>query len=284
MKANVMSNSIGRKRVVVFDHNRIMRPVAMYDERGVTAQVVKEGDILLTRTTDDNVITYVHGHTKPVDMCLSFVPDKIMDYIKSDDDYNLPAGGNWDGVNTVQTLALQYGLDKFLTGIQPEQMLDGILNLTSNPNVPHVGNWDINKLYRDYNFTMKDVSKSCHIDKILTELDDSYKEWIKSKNPVIPKESLNWRHARMLPSMLSVSCVAKGDGTYRYNELIVFRDNKEPEVISVFDLMNTFKPHDNNFITLPWVMDEDVKRVIYVLYDDNLTKHNGSVLWLYRTR
>lgn len=288
MNTLIIDNATTSTRTVVVSPEGHVRPVASVTN-GVSQQCVCEGDILVYKNGLGSRYLYSkHGKKSKVVASEVEVMPGIMDSIKSfldDDTLKLPTGMGWNGEDTIQSMALTLGLDIFLTGLAPSSILGGIMGLDTSLTKPKTGEFELSELAWRNDVNLKNVASKEKIETLICEVDASYKQWLSEGGICVPNESKNWRHARNLPDLLSVSCIIGNDGTpLRFNDLVVWRENEdEPEVISVFDLVKTFKMK-TNFITLPFLIEEDVTRIMYILHGDNLSDDGNNIVWLYRNR
>lgn len=288
MNTLIVNNVSNTHRTVVISPEGQIRPVASVTRAG-TQQCVCDGDILIYKNDMGSRYLYSkHGQNKAVVASEVEVTPSVMRDIKAfldDDTLTLPSGMGWDGKETIQSMALSLGLDIFLTGLAPSSILGGIMGLDTSLTKPKTGEFDLKELTWTNEVCLKNVASKERIETLICEVDSSYKEWLEDGGVCVPKESKNWRHARNLPDTLSVSCIIGDDGApLRFNDLVVWtEDQDEPEIISVFDLVKTFKMR-TNFITLPFVVNENVSRIMYILHGNNLSDDGDNVVWLYRNR
>lgn len=288
MNALTIQNAQSSMRVVVLSHEGIVRPVAMASEQN-THQCVCVGDTMVYKIDGTEELRYsTHGNpiikSKPSIEVETVVLDKIAAFLNSDLN-SLPAGLGWNGVDTIQSVALDLGLDIFLTGLPSVAVLGGLMNLDTSVNKPKIGNFHLKQLFKLMNKTVYNSANEIQINRMLNGLEQNYKEWLSKNGVVMHDDSQSWRHAKQLPEVLSVSCIIDSNGKpVRFNDLVIWRElDEEPEVISIFDIVTTFKM-DANFITLPYVIGEDVKRIMYVLHDESLSDDGDNVIWLYKKR
>lgn len=287
MNALTMNNAMADTRAVVLNANGIVRPVAMVDASG-SHQCICEGDVIIYKNTARTYKYRLHGLSKKIRAADVVVTPNLMgeikDYLDSDS-IELPAGMGWNGTDTIQSLAVRLGLDLFLTQADSTAVLGGLMGLDTSLLKPKVGYFDVSNLFSRGKPTLRNAAKSAQLDRLIEPLETTYKEWLLKSGICAPNSSQSWRYAKQLPEVLSVSCIVDNNGNpVRFNDLVVWRElDEEPEIISVFDMVTTFKM-ETNFITLPYVVDEDVKRIMYVLHDDNLSDDGDNVVWLYKKR
>ena len=284
----VINNNQAGLKSIVFDSKFKVRPVAKLDDNEGTVQCIADGDIVIYKLRDSNDIEAMVSDT------VTRNPDKsvYVRHVNSDlyafltnDDNKLPAGYGWDGENTLNSLVFKYGLDKFLTGVPDYAILGGVMGLTYDLSTAQLGNFDIDVVLPRSPIEIDNAASAAQRDSLLKSIDSNYKDWMIERGLVIPEHSINWNKAKQLPDTLSVSAILKDGKPVRYNDLVVWRGNDvEPEVISVFDISITFNMTNTNFITLPYAIDDEVTRIMYVLHGDNLTTTGDSTIWLYRNR
>lgn len=288
MNALTMKNSQPDSKIVVVSQEGIVRPVALATEQS-THQCVVDGDILIYKNFGSAKMRFnkygKSGSIKAKDVTVNTSTlDAISEYLDGGETW-LPKGLGWDGQSTIKDVALSLGLDVFLTGIPAEAALGGLMGLDSNLARPKVGNFDVTSLMKLSDKHIPNAASETQIDRLLNGLESSYKEWLNKNGVVLHDQSKSWRYAKRSPETLSVSCILDDSGNpIRFNDLVVWRNlDEEPEVISVFDHVATFKMH-TNFLTLPYEIDEDVQRIMYVLHDKTLSDDGDNVVWLYKKR
>lgn len=288
MNALTLKNSQTDMRIVALSPEGNIRPVAMATEHA-THQCLCDGDIIIYKTKKTSKMQYsIHGKSKKLSASDVVVSEDLLDEISSflnGKEDLLPTGLGWNGSDTIQSVAFELGLDIFLTGLTSVAVLGGLMNLDSSLAKPKVGSFDVKQLFKLMNSYMVNSANKVQIDRMLSSVDINYREWLLKTGVCMHDNSQSWRHAKSLPDTLSVSCIIDDNGKpMRFNDLVVWRDlEEEPEVISVFDIVTTFNMN-TNFITLPYVIGEDVKRIMYVLHDDSLSEDGNNVIWLYKKR
>lgn len=289
MNTLTLKNAESNEKVVALSSEGIVRPVAFTDQ-DATHQCVVEGDILIYKRVGSAKMSYnKYGDTKSRVLARNVSVDtKTLDAISAwldNSETHLPVGLGWNGQDTIRTVALKLGLDIFLTGLTGEAVLGGLMGLDTSVTKPKVGSFDVPKLFKWSNIHIPNVATQVQIDRLVSGLEKNYGEWLIKNGVCLHNQSKSWRYAKQLPETLSVSCILDDNGKpIRFNDLVVWRDlDEEPEIISVFDLVTTFKMN-TNFITLPYVIDEEVKRIMYVLHDKTLSDDGENVVWLYTRR
>lgn len=290
MTAFVMDNSQPHLKCIVFTPGDLHhRPVASISKEGVTQQCVVKDDLIVSADTKGNISVTVHdssvvlndGETEA--MLKHNVGAEDIAFL-TDTSTAIPTNRNWNGVDTINSLAFKYGLDKFLTGIANIAILGGIMGLTTDFESPSVGQFDIKQVLDNEPLDLTKIHM-VQLCKVLAGVDLEYTKWLLDDCISSPVKTLNWRSAERLPDMLSVSCIMDNGNAVRFNDLIVWRgDNSEPEIISIFDIVNTFTMDKTNFLSMPYVIDEHVTRVMYVVHGANIAKESDNVAWLYRRR
>ena len=275
-------------KAIVFAPNGNPRPVANIDSNNISEQCLVAGDtILSTRRNVKGISYHIHGSSEPcneTDLYEKLLNNDLYQFLKNKET-TLPTFDGWDGINTINDVVFKYGLDKFLSGIPDHAILGGLMGLTGDLFKPQVGSFDVEELFKNYNFELKNGATEKQAANLFAQVDYNYHEWLLKAGINIPHDSVNWNHAKRLPEILSVSCILKDGEAVRFNDLVIFRGNDvEPEVISIFDIVTTFNMKDTNFITLPYVLSEDVTRVMYILHGDKLTDDGDNIVWLYRAR
>lgn len=290
MTAFVMDNSQPHLKCIVFTPDDLYhRPVASISKEGVTQQCVVKDDLIVSADTKGNISVTVHDSSVTLN---DGEVKAMLDYNVSAEDMAfltnesiaIPTNRNWNGVDTINSLAFKYGLDKFLTGIANTAILGGIMGLTPDFESPSVGCFDINQVLNNkpLDLTKIDMDQS---HKLVTGVEREYVDWLLNDCISSPLKTLNWRSAERLPDMLSVSCIMNKGHAIRFNDLIVWRGvDSQPEIISIFDIVNTFTMDNTNFLSMPYVIDEDVTRIMYIVHGDNIAKESDNVAWLYRRR
>lgn len=287
MNTLTINNALVGTRAVVLNVDGIVRPVAMVDADG-THQCICDGDVIIYKNTARAYKYRLHGLSKKIRASDVPVTPNVMrnikDYLDSDA-IELPAGMGWNGVDTIQSMAVRLGLDLFLTHTDSTAVLGGLMGLDTSLLKPKVGYFDVSRLFNPTNSVIRNVAKPAQLTRLVETLEGNHKDWLMATGICAPNNSQSWRYAKRLPEVLSVSCIIDNKGKpVRFNDLVVWRDlDREPEIISVFDMVTTFKM-ETNFITLPYVVGEDVKRIMYVLHDGNLSDDGDNVVWLYMKR
>ena len=287
MNALTIKNSQDDLRVVVLTTSGVVRPVAMVID-DCTHQCVCNGDVVIYKKVESKDYTYgLYGNDDTIQAADVCVDKKTMADIKAfldGQDNLLPENMGWNGNDTIQTIAIEMGLDKFLTGLDSTAYLGGLMNLDTSLVKPKIGSFPLKELLSNIQSnTVTNAASETQIANLVAPLEQIYKQWLEKNGICLPSDSKTWRQAKQLPNAMSVSCIIDNKGNpVRFNDLVIWRDlDGEPEVISVFDLVTTFKMNAN-FITLPYVIDEDVKRIMYVLHDKTLSNDGDNVVWLYK--
>lgn len=293
MTTLVIANSQHTLKCVVFSPDCVPRAVAKVNADGSTEQCLVDGDIVFYKKRGNetvhisfhNATTWQADDNKVIDdlftRCLT---DDVKTYLHNEV-VKLPVGLGWDGTNTINNLVFEYGLDRFLTGCPDYAILGGLMGLTNNYDVPSVGTFNVSALFENRVVTIPNVSTDKKLDSLFESVDVDYYASLKEGGITLPEESLNWRAARGLPSVMSVSCIIEDGVPVRYNDLLVWREGySDPEIISVVDIVNSFKMEGTNFLSLPYVLDKHVTRVMYVLRQSKLTQDGDNAIWLYRRR
>lgn len=289
MSTFIMKNVQKGLKAIVFTPDYKLRSVASKDKKGITEQCIVDGDVVIYMTSGSGELNnYIQGrHASYVtdeSIYKTHIDDVLLDFLNNDE-LTLPADYGWDGENTINNLVFDYGLDKFFTGFLDNAILGGLVGLTSDLTVPHTGSFNTDMLFKHCKMTITNAASETQLTKLLDNVDVNYRDWLNKDGVIIPEESINWNKAKKLPKTLSVSCILKDGTPLRFNDLVVFRDGDvEPEVISIFDIVTTFNMIDTNFITLPYVIDEDVTRVMYIVHGNKLTPAANNAVWLYRKR
>lgn len=290
MTAFVMDNSQPHLKCIVFTPDNLdHRPVASISKEGVTQQCVVKDDLIVSADTKGNLSVTVHdsnvvltdGETKAMLECNVSAEDIAF---LTNESTSIPINSSWNGVDTINSLAFKYGLDKFLTGISNIAILGGIMGLTTDFENPSVGQFDIKQVLNNEPLNLTKIHIT-QLGKVLADVDVDYTKWLLDSCISSPVKTLNWRSAERLPDMLSVSCIIDKGNAIRFNDLIVWRgDDSQPEIISIFDIVNTFTMGKTNFLSMPYVIDENVTRIMYVVHGVNIAKESDNVAWLYRRR
>lgn len=293
MATLVIANSQRTLKCVVFSPDCVPRAVAKVNTDGSTEQCLVDGDIIFYKNSGDdtvhisfhNATTWQADDSTVIDnLFTKCLTDDVNTYLHNDG-VKLPVGLGWDGTNTINDLVFEYGLDRFLTGFPDHAILGGLLGLTTNYDVPSVGTFDVDALFELCGVNINDRGHKWKLDKLFETVDPDYYASLQDGGIAVPADCFNWRAARQLPKVMSVSCIIKDGKPVRYNDLLVWREGyDDPEIVSVVDLVKSFPMKDTNFLSLPYVIDRHVTRVMYVLHQDNLTPEHNSVLWLYRKR
>ena len=287
MNTLVISNKQKHLKCIVFTPRYTPRPVANIDTNGITQQCVVNGDIVIYKSEGIDLRMYVAGKedTTSDNNIINKCVDKHMLEFLDNDQKQLPENITWNGQDTINKLVFEYGLDKFLVGIPDYAVLGGLMGLNTDFTIPSVGTFNVPKLFKNVKVNIYNISTYKNCVKLLSTVDQNYREWLLAGGLAIPLESSNWTRASRLPQTLSVSCIIDNGKPVRFNDLIVWRDkDEEPEVISVFDIVDTLAMTNTNFISIPYIVGEDVTRAMYVVHGENLTNSNNNVAWLYRKR
>lgn len=293
MNTHVMSNVQDDMKCIVYTSDYIRRPVASMNRFGGTQQCVSNGDIVISTAiaaNDDNRSIQVAKHGTDENLSSEEIIDIYNNCVTFEDDLflnndakGIPVNSTWNGTDTIQSLACEYGIKNFLTGVNPEIILTGLLGLNTDISKPMSGAFDVDKLLQYRKVRIKKAATS-KVTAVTSVLDADYSEWIISgKVGSVDIKPLDWRVAKTLPKLLSVSCIIKDGKPVRYNDLVVWR-GEEVEVISIFDITATFKMNDTNFLSLPYLIDDEVTRIMYLLHDENLNDDVDNIAWLYRKR
>lgn len=293
MNTSVMNNAQPNVKCVVFTPSFVPRRVANIVD-GTTQQCVVKGDIILSKSNQkDSYITLsLFNETEwqcdtkeDVDNIISNCLTNDIEAFLNDSNMLLPAGCGWNGEDTINDVVFELGLDKFLTGFNDHNILGGVMNITSNLDEPSVGSFDVNLLLSDCKVSIDNAADDKHVKRLFDKVDINYVDWLMGGGVNVPRSQYNWRLAKQLPATLSVACIMQNGEPVRFNDLVVWREGEEePEVISVFDLVKTFKMKGTNFLSLPYEIDETVTRVMYILHHRNLTDDGDNAIWLYRNR
>lgn len=287
MSILVVKNNTTTQRCVVIDIHGSIRPVASVS-KDTTLQCICNGDVVVYRNCGQSQYQYtMHGKQKLKASSVE-VSSITMECIKNflDDTCSfLPKGMGWNGVDTIQSMAVSLGLDTFLNGLAPSAILGGLMGLDTSLRKPKMGMFNVEELQWN-TIICKNSTDNTVINNLLKHIgNEPYVAWLKEKGVCVPEKYKNWRGADRLPTVMSVSCIMKEDGTpMRYNDLIVWKKEQlVPEIISIFDLVTTFKMK-TNFISLPYVVGKDVTRIMYILHGENISDSGNNVIKLYRNR
>lgn len=293
MSIQVMNNAQSTMKCVAFTPSFVPRRVANI-ENGTTQQCIVKGDIVLYITSDYDcpvsvkfvdAVDWQCATAEEINTIISNCLTPDVKTFLNDTNRMLPAGCGWNGEDTINSVVFELGLDRFLTGFHDHTILGGIMNVTSNLDEPSVGTFDVDALLEQCNVTLDNAATHEHVKRLFNTVDVNYADWIIESGVNVPRNTYNWRLAKQLPETMSVACIMKDGEPVRFNDLVVWREGvEEPEVISVFDIVKTFKMKDTNFLSLPYAIDETVTRVMYILHHDGLTEHGDSAVWLYRKR
>lgn len=287
---STVNNVQGNLRTLVYAPDGYRRPIANMSSSGVTQQCVNDGDYVVCVMPSDGkhmVNVSVHGSSaklkNQVKVFKDFVSEDDAAFLKNEIPH-VPVTDNWNGEDTLNNLAHSHGLHKFFAGIPDYSILSTIMGLDSDFSTPKVSVFDTSALGKSKVTKTKNVSDETILG-VLKEVDNEYVSWLLHDKMSTTYRNFNWRAAEGMPDTLGVSCVLEDGKPVRFNDLIVWRgDDCEPEVVSVFDIVNNIVMRKTNFLSMPYVIDEDVTRIMYVLHGKGISSHADNVAWLYRRR
>lgn len=291
MSALVLGNVQENLRCVVFNPSSEPRAVAKLNDDGISEQCIIDGDVIVYKKNNCSEINIMLSNVsewssgiKMENLRKTCVTPEVLKFLRGND-LTVPSGLGWNGEDTINDLAFRYGLDLLLIGCADNAVLGGLMGLSNNFDVPMVGNFNVDELFHNVEVDIKHDASDRQVDNLFKTVPLDYLAKLNEGGVVVPADAVNWNHAKALSNVMSVSCILINGVPERYNDLLIWRKGVDkPELVTLMDTVYAFKMADTNFISLPYVIDEDVTRVMYILHHNALTESGNNAIRLYRKR